>query len=101
MRYLKFKATEFGISNISYDGCNYITFRLDKYDEKTFSQVLFDDIERNGIVCENLIASSETPISDKYDVYIPSSLLKKAYAKDKLDEREVIERIKELYKQFD
>ena len=101
VRYLKFKATEFGISNISYDGCNYITFRLDKYDEKTFSRVLFDDIERNGIVCENLIAPSETPISDKYDVYIPSSLLKKAYAKDKLDEREVIERIKELYKQFD
>ena len=100
VRYLKFKATEFGISNISYDGCNYISFRLDRYDEKTFSELLMNDIEKNGIICRNLIANGETPINDKFDVYIPTPLLQKAYATDKLDEKEVVERIKTLYKQF-
>lgn len=100
IRYLKLKASELGISNISYDGCNYVTFRLDRYDEKTFVGMLMKDIEANGINCESLVAPSETPITDKYDVYIPSSLLRKAYATDKLDKREVMERIKGLYKQF-
>jgi len=100
VRYLKFRAGSLGISNLSYDGCNYIMFRLDKYDEKTFSELLLNDVEENGINCLNLIASSETPISDKFDVYLPSSLLKKAYATDKLDSTEVIDRIKKLYNQF-
>ena len=101
VRYLKFKANEFGISNISYDGCNYITFRLDKYDEKTFSRLLIEDIEENGMNCEELVPLSETPVNDKFDVYLPSSLLRKAYAVNKLEKREVIERIKELYEQFE
>ena len=100
VRYLKLKANEFGISNISCDGCNYIMFRLDKYDEKAFSDLLMKDIQHYGIDCFELIPSSETPIYDKYDVYLPSSLLKKAYSKDKLDEKEVIERIKAIYSQF-
>ena len=100
IRYLKFKAQEFGISNISYDGCNYVTFRLDKYDEKTFCKLLMQDIENVGIDCRNLVGSGETPITDKYDLYIPTDLLQKAYAIDKLDEKEVIERIKALYNQF-
>ena len=86
--------------NISTD-CNYITFRLDKYDEKTFVKLLLEDIEENGINCEDLVPQSETPVNDKFDVYLPSSLLRKAYAVNKLEKREVIERIKELYKQFE
>lgn len=100
VRYLKSKASEFGISNISYDGCNYISFRLDKYDEKTFPELLMNDIEKNGIVCRDLVAKSETPINDKFDVYIPTPLLQKAYSIDKLDEKEVVERIKTLYNQI-
>ena len=100
VRYLKFKANEFGISNVSYDGCNYITFRLDKYDEKTFSELLWNDVKNNGVICSELIAPGETPINDKFDVNIPTALLQKAYAIDKLDGREMTERIKTLYKQF-
>lgn len=100
VRYLKVKAQELGISNISYDGCNYITFRLDRYDEKDFVEILMDDIKTNGIDCQNLIFNGETPIYDKFDVYLPTSLLQKAYATDKLDEKEVIIRIKTLYEQF-
>lgn len=100
VRYLKYKANELGISNISYDGCNYITFRLDKHDEKSFVEIIMDDIKTNGINCDDLIAPSETPVYDKYDVYIPSPLLRKAYATDKLNEKEVIERIKTLHDQF-
>ena len=63
-------------------------------------EILMDDIKTNGIDCQNLIFNGETPIYDKFDVYLPTSLLQKAYATDKLDEKEVIIRIKTLYEQF-
>ena len=100
VRYLKFKATEFGISNVEYDGCNYIMFRLDRCDEKTFSERLMKDLSENGIDKFALISNSETPIYDKFDVYLPAELLRKSYATDKLDTSEVELRIVEFYKQF-
>ncbi len=100
VRYLKFKASELGLSNISYDGCNYITFRSDRFDEKTLTEILLSDVEDRGIDCQNLIGSAETPIYDKFDVYISAKLLKKAYATDKLDPTEVSVRIKSWFDQF-
>ena len=96
MRYLKVNAQKFGISNISYDGCNYICFRLDRGNEEQLIEKMKEDIRTNGICCLSLVSSQETPIHDKYDPYIPSDLLKKAYAEDRLWEKEVEERILSL-----
>jgi len=93
VRYLKLYASEFGISNISYDGCNYICFRLDRGTEEQLVAKMQEDILQNGIRCTDLVFSSETPIIDKYDPYIPSELLKKAYATDRLRADEVETRI--------
>lgn len=93
VRYLKCYSSTLGISNISYDGCNYITFRLDKGDEALFIKKMTEDISVNGINCQNLIFSGETPLTDKFDPYIPSELLKKSYATDRLRADEVENRI--------
>jgi ATP-dependent Lhr-like helicase len=100
VRYLKKNADKFGISNIEYDGCNYITFRLSKYTDSEFIELLKSDIDKNGIDCYDLVSPSESPITDKFDVYIPSELLRKSYAVDKLDAKEVRERINTLFDQF-
>ena len=96
VRYLKLHASEFGISNISYDGCNYICFRLDRGSEEQLVMRMQDDIRKNGIRCRELVFSNETPIIDKYDPYIPSELLKKSYATDRLRADEVENRILSL-----
>lgn len=93
VRYLKKNADNFGISKISYDGCNYICFRLDKGTEESFVHTVKEDVLANGICCQDLVFSSETPIIDKYDPYIPSDLLKKAYSIDRLRQDEVEKRI--------
>lgn len=93
VRYLKVNAEKFSISNISYDGCNYICFRLDKGTEESFVAMMQEDVGINGIRCGDLVFSGETPVIDKYDPYIPSELLKKAYSIDKLRPDEVENRI--------
>ena len=95
VRYLKRNATYLGISNISYDGCNYITFRLDSGSEEAFIQKIKRDVAEGEMDCTELVFPSETPIVDKYDRYIPSELLRKAYATDRLSADEVQKRMKE------
>lgn len=96
VRYLKVNAARFGISNISYDGCNYICFRLDKGSEEELIHKMQQDVRERGIHCEELVFASETPVIDKYDPYIPSELLKKAYSVDRLRGDEVENRILSL-----
>jgi ATP-dependent Lhr-like helicase len=93
VRYLKFHAAELGISNISYDGCHYITFRLDSGSEEELIERMKANVARHPIDCRELIAPSECPVMDKFDPYIPSELLKKAYAADRLRADEVTNRI--------
>lgn len=93
VRYLKTNADKLGISNVSNDRCNYICFRLDRGNEADFIQRIKNDVQANGIHCDTLLYSGETPIYDKYDPYIPSDLLRKAYASDRLRADEVEARI--------
>ena len=85
-----------GISNISYDGCHYITFRLDQGSEEEMLEKMKNDVMKNGICCEELVFSGETPIMDKFDPYIPTPLLQKAYATDRLRADEAERRILNL-----
>ena len=49
---------------------------------------------------DSLVASSEAPVFEKYDDYIPPSLLQHAYATDKLNVTEAIDRIFEIEAEF-
>ena len=88
-------AERLGISNIEYEGCCYITFRYEKADTLSLCQAL-DSVCKNGIIKEDLISKSESPVFEKYDDYIPGELLRAAYAADRLRTDELIPRVKEM-----
>jgi len=72
-----------------------MTFKTETDGEYLVS-ALADKIARRGINCEELVENGEIPVFDKYDGCLPASLLRKAYAADKLRADEAEKRIIEL-----
>ena len=92
VRFLQKYASEFGISDIHYEGCCYITFKAKGNAGNELLMNIRSVIERDGIDTETLISDGECPVLDKYDEYIPPELLRRAYAVDRLSKDEVVER---------
>ena len=89
-------ARDFGISGLEYEGCYFITFKMSHGDGYELLQALGDIAHADQISAEALVSSSEVPVFEKYDDYVPVDLLRHAYAVDKLDLKEALSRIKEL-----
>ena len=100
-KYIKKNAAENNISGIEFEGCYYITFKMEKVSDIQFVSRLLDGVEREGIICEHLVENSEIPVFEKYDNYIPHSLLRKAYAADKLRADEAEETIRAIFEEFE
>ena len=100
-KYIKSQANAFGISGIEFDGCYYITFKMEKSGDIDFISRLLDNVERYGINCASLVESGEIPVFEKYDNYVPYDLLRKAYAADKLRADEAEEQIKAIFEEFE
>ncbi len=95
-RILKRFAGELGISSVEYEGCYYISFKMEGNNEDTLCRRLLELIERQGgLTPEELVFESEAPAIDKYDPLLPPSLLRKAYALDRLNVPEALQRITE------
>lgn len=92
-KYLKKHAKELGISSIEFEGCNYMTFKLETLNASEWLRGLAEKVRREGIDCMELMESSEVPVFEKYDDYIPPELLRRAYAIDRLRADEVTERV--------
>ncbi len=90
----------FKISSMEYEGCYYMTFKM----EQGNGYGLIDHLNRvalsEGIRLEELIAASECPVFEKYDDHIPSELLRKAYMADRLRTDEVMRRLGELMGEY-
>lgn len=99
-KFLASHAFEYRISGIEHEAGAYITFKMERGNDYVLSQGLASALERDGISPMSLIGQAENPVFDKYDEYIPNSLLQKAYAADKLDPAEAAERIIEIYKEY-
>jgi ATP-dependent Lhr-like helicase len=100
-KFIQQNSREFGISGIEFEGCYYITFKMERDNYETLISELNNIIKVNGgIDCHGLVASSEIPIFDKYDPYIPSTLLRRAYAADRLRADEVEERISQMSENY-
>ena len=56
--------------------------------------------ETDGINCEALVQSGETPLFENYDEHVPGDLLRKAYAADRLRADEAEERLRELLAEY-
>ena len=92
--------SELGISAIDYEGCYYITFRMERGNGYDLLTSLAYHAEEEGIDPTELSGAGEIPVFDKYDDFIPASLLRKAYAADKLRADEPAEAIIEMLKEY-
>ncbi len=82
--------SRFGLSSLEFEGCFYMTFRLEKGDGKSFLEFL-KRTAMEGIDKSSLVSPGECPVFEKYDDRIPSELLRKAYVCDRLRSDEIVE----------
>jgi len=100
-RFLSSRAQNYRVSGIEYEGCCFITFKMERGDARDLALGLCEDVARDGIDCMSLVGSNENPVFEKYDDFVPPSLLRKAYAVDRLRADEAEERIAEMAKEFE
>ncbi|MBR5449644.1 MAG: DEAD/DEAH box helicase [Clostridia bacterium] len=92
-RFLQKNAAELGISDIQSESCHYITFKAKADAGAHLMENIRNIIVTEGIDVFDLVNDGECPVFDKFDEYIPAELLREAYAIDRLDGEEVIERM--------
>ena len=88
------------ISNLEFEGCYYMTFRMERGNDYDLISHLAGIAATDGIDCESLVRSGETPIFEKYDEHIPAELLRKAYAADRLRADEAEARLGEILGEY-
>ena len=99
-RFLSQNAARFGISGIEFEGCYYITFRMEKGSGRELVEFLNEYVSRHGIDPLSLVNPKELPIFEKYDGYIPAQLLRYAYSVDKLNTSEAEARIRGIFEEY-
>jgi hypothetical protein len=77
-----------------------MTFRMERGNDYDLISHLAGIAETDGIDCEALVQSGETPLFEKYDEHIPGELLRKAYAADRLRADEAEARLGELLAEY-
>jgi len=82
-RLLQANSASFGLCSLEFEGCYYMTFRLENGRGDHLLRHLTDVILR-GVDPYALVGENEAPTFNKYDPYVPKALLRRAYAEDKL-----------------
>ena len=83
-KFLQQQGGRFKISNVEFEGCYYISFRMERGDAHDLIDHLNQIAQTDGIDCDSLVASGEVPLFEKYDEYVPAALLRHAFAVDRL-----------------
>ncbi len=99
-KFLASHAYEYRISGIEHEAGAYITFKMEKGNDYLLAKGLAEAVRERGIDPMSLVGQGENPVFDKYDEYLPNSLLQKAYAADKLAPGEAIARIIEIFNEY-
>jgi ATP-dependent Lhr-like helicase len=89
-------APALGISGIDFEGCYYMTFRMEKSDEAGLIGALQGYFGNNVPNPISLVSPTELPSFEKYDEYIPGDLLRLAYAADRLNAEEACKRLNQF-----
>lgn len=91
-RFISKNAGSFGLHDMEFEGCSYMTFKLeDSNGEKLLRHLA--KVAEDGIDPYDLVGENEAPAFNKYDPYLPRELLRRAYVEDKLRVDEVIDRL--------
>lgn len=98
-RLVQSRSGSFGITGVEYEGCYFIRFKMTKGNDFELMQSLAKQA-KSGIDPEALVSSGETPLFEKYDDYIPTDLLRHAFAVDKLNAAEAGKRILEIFDEY-
>ena len=98
-RLLKKHAKQLGISGIEFEGCYYITFKMEGSGDFALISELCRIAER-GIDCQSLVEAGELPVFEKYDDYVPGELLRQAYATDRLTAPLVEKRLLDILEEY-
>ena len=93
-------APSFRISGIEYAGCYYINFKMSDGNDYELAKALAREVEGEGIDRISLVASSEVPVFEKYDDYVPLPLLQQAYAIDKLEKEDTEARLLQMMGEY-
>ncbi|MBQ4291091.1 MAG: DEAD/DEAH box helicase [Clostridia bacterium] len=100
-KFLAKEAKEFGITNLEYEGCCYLTFRMDdRFSDYELISGLCSKLKNQGIDKGSLVGMTELPLFEKYDALIPGELLRKAYAADRLRTDELEWRLPQILSEY-
>ncbi len=98
-KYILKHAAPFRLSGMEYEGCYYMMFMLEgaggEGDGERFWEGIRQRIAGEGVDPETLLGADETPCFEKYDNFVPGTLLRKAYRDDKLRGDEIRKRVEE------
>ncbi len=100
-KFIMNNAARFKISNLEFEGCYYMTFRMEAGSDYGLIKALCDIIEREGIDKARLVGETEAPVFEKYDDFIPAELLRKQYAADKLRTDEIMLRLPQILSEYE
>ncbi len=95
-KFIAQNAHRFGISGIEFEGCYYMTFRMEKGSDAELCVFMSEYLQKYGIDARSLVSSKELPIFEKYDRFVPGELLRYAYSVDKLNAEETEKRIYDI-----
>ncbi len=95
-KYLARVGAPFQISNLEFEGCYYISFKMERGTGEELLTYLCDKVAREGIDRVALVGANESPVFEKYDEWIPGELLRHAYVEDRLRTDEIERRLPEL-----
>ncbi len=99
-KFLARNAGMFKISHIEFEGCYYMTFRMERGNDYDLISHLAGMASTDGIDCRALVESGELPLFEKYDEHIPGDLLRAAYAADRLRADEAEARLQEILQEY-
>lgn len=95
-KFIAKNGAKFRISGMEYEGCCYMTFKMERGDGRELISYLSKKASTEGIDKSALVAASECPVFEKYDDFIPSELLRDAYMADRLRTDEAVKRLAEI-----
>ena len=95
-KFIAKNGAKFRISGMEYEGCCYMTFKMERGDGRELISYLSKKASTEGIDKSTLVAPSECPVFEKYDDFIPSELLRDAYMADRLHTDEAVKRLAEI-----
>ena len=99
-KFITHNSARFKLSNMEFDGCYYMMFKMEKGSDYEFIHELCAIVKNNGIDKSALVNVNEMPVFEKYDDFIPASLLRRQYEADKLRTDEIEKRLPQILREY-